>query len=130
MDIRKITLEDVRQASRRISSIACRTPLKHSLNLSEHLGTNVYLKMESMQHTGAFKLRGATNVILSLTDEERSRGLVTASSGNHGRAVAYVAQRLAIKAVICMTTLVPEFKIDAIRRLGAEVHIHGDNQEG
>lgn len=128
MNTDDITLEDIRRAHCRIKSMACHTPLKHSINLSEELGRNIYLKMETMQHTGAFKLRGAANFILSLTKAERSRGIVTASSGNHGRAVAYISNRLGIKAAICMTTLAPQVKIDAIRRLGAEVVIYGENQ--
>jgi threonine dehydratase len=127
--MKEIDLALILQAAATIEHIACRTPLKKSLNLSEQLKSNVYLKMETMQDTGAFKLRGAANVILNLTAEQRSLGVVTASSGNHGKAVAYVAQKLGIKAVICMSSLVPENKITAIKQLGAQVIIHGDNQD-
>jgi threonine dehydratase len=124
-----LTMAQVLASSKRIASIATRTPLKPSLSLSNDLGRPVSLKMETLQATGAFKLRGATNAILSLSDEARSRGVVTASSGNHGRAVAYVAKALGIPASICLSDLVPQSKVEAIRRLGADVHVGGKDQD-
>ena len=127
--MQEINLALIQKAARKIKHITCRTPLKKSINLSQQLNKNIFLKMETMQDTGAFKLRGAANSILNLTDQQRASGVVTASSGNHGRAVAYVAQTLGIKAVICMSSLVPSNKIAAIEQLGAQVVIFGDNQD-
>ena len=123
------TLEDVRLAAERIHGLACRTPLRPSLSLSAHLGRAVSLKLETMQATGAFKLRGAANMILSLSTEEQRRGVITQSSGNHGRAVAYVARELGIPATVCLSEAVPEAKVEAIRMLGAEVVVEGADQE-
>lgn len=129
MLINDINLDLIKEASIVIKGMACHTPLRKSLILSQQLDKNIFLKMETMQHTGAFKLRGAANVILNLSEAEKNAGVVTESSGNHGRAVAYVANSLGIKAVVCMTELVPENKIIAIKQLGAEVVIHGNNQD-
>jgi threonine dehydratase len=122
-------LADVRAAARRIRELVHRTPLRPSLGLHERLGRPVHLKLESMQPTGAFKLRGAANHILSLPQEQQQRGVITQSSGNHGRAVAYVARQLAIPAVVCLSQRVPEAKVAAIRSLGAEVVVEGGDQE-
>jgi len=127
--VEEINLALIEKAAVNISTITCKTPLKKSLNLSQKLHKNIYLKMETMQHTGAFKLRGAANAVLNLSAQQRAAGVVTASSGNHGRAVAYVAKELGIRAVICMSSLVPSNKIAAIKQLGAEVIIFGDNQD-
>jgi threonine dehydratase len=89
----------------------------------------VHLKLETRQPIGAFKLRGAMNAILALDDTARRRGLVTASTGNHGRAVAYAAREIGVPATICMSLLVPANKVDAIRALGAEVRIVGVSQD-
>jgi threonine dehydratase len=121
-----IQLSDVQSAAKNIADIACVTPLKKSINLCQKTQKNIYLKMETMQHTGAFKLRGAANVLKNLTD---AHTVVTASSGNHGRAVAYVANELGMKVIVCVTTLVPENKIAAMQQLGAQVIVHGDNQD-
>jgi threonine dehydratase len=127
-DDREICLEDVREARRRIAGLARRTPLKPSLALSRLLDRSVHLKLETLQDTGAFKLRGAASMILRLPEDVRSRGVVTMSSGNHGRAVAWVAHRLGVRAVVCLSTLVPAVKVEAIRELGAEVVVDGDDQ--
>ncbi|MFQ5813322.1 MAG: threonine/serine dehydratase, partial [Anaerolineae bacterium] len=124
-----VTMLDVYLARRRIASIARRTPLVHSPLLTERVGSSVYLKLESLQETGSFKIRGAANKMLNLTAEERARGVVTGSTGNHGRAVAYVARRLGVKAVICISARVPSNKVDAISRLGAEVVVHGKSYD-
>jgi threonine dehydratase len=117
--------EDVRGARERIAGLVRRTPLIRSSALSERAGTAVWLKLESLQETGSFKVRGAANRMLQLSDEERARGVITVSTGNHGRAVAYVAGRLGIPAVICTSKRVPASKLQAIRGLGAEVVVHG-----
>ena len=112
-----VTLEEVRAARRRIAGVACETPLKPSAGLSERLGKPVFLKLETAQATGAFKLRGAANAILNLGEEARRRGVATFSSGNHGRALAHVARAVGVPAVICLSELVPAGKVEAIRRL-------------
>jgi len=89
----------------------------------------VYLKLEHHQTTGAFKLRGASNAIAVLSSEQRSRGVVAASTGNHGRALAHAAKLQGMRAVICMSKLVPQNKLAAIRDLGAEVRIVGNSQD-
>ena len=119
-----VTMLDVYLARQRIASIAKRTPLIHSPALTERVGGSVYLKLESLQEAGSFKIRGAANRMLSLTAEEKARGVVTGSSGNHGRAVSYVASRLGINAVICVSARVPSNKVNAISRLGAETFFH------
>ncbi len=125
----KITLQDIYQARQRITPIVRKTPLVYSAELAEHTSAQVYLKLESLQETGSFKIRGATNKILSLTTQEKERGVITVSTGNHGRAVAYVAQQLDLKAVICLSRAVPSNKIAALERLGAEVVVHGQSYD-
>ncbi|MER8420531.1 hydroxyectoine utilization dehydratase EutB [Mesorhizobium sp. M1329] len=129
MTTSRISLSDIRAARERIAGKVERTPTVTSRSLSQHLGTAVYLKLEHRQTTGAFKLRGASNAIASLTGEERARGVVAASTGNHGRALAYAAQLQGIRATICMSRLVPENKLDEIGRLGAEIRIVGNSQD-
>ena len=124
-----ITMHDIYLAKRRIASIAMRPPLVSSPPLSEHVGASVYLKLEGLQETGAFKIRGAANKMLGLSAEERARGVVAVSTGNHGRAVAYVARKLGIKAVICLSETVPRNKVEALRRLGAEVVVQGKSYD-
>jgi threonine dehydratase len=112
-------------AQRRIGECVRHTPLERSDILSELTGANVFLKLENLQVTGSFKARGAFNRLLAMSDEERARGYVTASSGNHGTAVAYAAKELGIHGI----TFVPEgaspLKIDNIRRLGGTVETYG-----
>ncbi|MBE9507291.1 MAG: hydroxyectoine utilization dehydratase EutB [Chloroflexi bacterium] len=122
-----VALRDIYVARQRIAAIATRTPLISSPLLSGLVGASVYLKAESLQQTGSFKIRGAANKMLSLTAEEQARGVITVSSGNHGRAVSYVARQLGIRAVVCMSARVPGNKVEAIRELGAEVVLHGDS---
>jgi threonine dehydratase len=124
-----VTLQDVYKARRKIVNIARRTPLVSSPWLTEQMGASVYLKLESVQTTGSFKIRGAVNKMLSLTPDERERGVITVSSGNHGRAVSYVAGQLGVKAVICMSARVPNNKVEAIKQLGAEVVVHGESYD-
>ena len=116
-----MTLETIRAAHVRIAPYLVRTPLLRLPALDDALGCEVYVKAECMQRTGAFKLRGAMNKILTLTDAERVRGFVAASSGNHGRAVAYAAQRFGTHACIVMPRTAPPVKQAAIRALGAEL---------
>ncbi|MER9158292.1 hydroxyectoine utilization dehydratase EutB [Mesorhizobium sp. M0778] len=129
MTTSRISLSDIRAARERIAGKVERTPTVTSPSLSQHLHAPVYLKLEHRQTTGAFKLRGASNAIASLTDEESARGVVAASTGNHGRALAYAARLQGIHATICMSRLVPENKLEEIRRLGAEIRIVGNSQD-
>src|SRR5690606_41520171 len=94
---------DIEAARRRISGIAVRTPLVPSVALSERIGVDVLLKLETTQPVGAFKLRGAASKIMALSEEARSHGVVTASTGNHSRGVAYSARRRAIPVVVCVS---------------------------
>ena len=124
-----VTLQNVYQARQRITPIVRQTPLVYSAALAEHTGTKVYLKLESLQETGSFKIRGATNKIRCLTTQEKERGVITVSTGNHGRAVAHVAQQLGLKAIICLSRAVPSNKVAALKRLGAEVVVHGQSYD-
>lgn len=117
----ELTLETIRAAHARIAPYIVQTPLLRLPALDDALGCEVYAKAECMQRTGAFKLRGAMNKILALSDAERARGFVAASSGNHGRAVAYAAQRFGTHACIVMPETAPAVKQAAIRALGAEL---------
>jgi threonine dehydratase len=124
-----VTLRDVYLARRRIAPIVKRTPLIESPALTEGAGTFVYLKLENLQETGSFKIRGAANKMLCLTPEEKQRGVITVSTGNHGRAVAHVARKLGLKATICLSSAVPSNKVKALQRLGAEIVTHGQSYD-
>lgn len=124
-----VELQHIRAARERIARKVDRTPCVLSQSLSERTGSPVHLKLEHHQTTGAFKLRGASNAIAALSPQEKSRGVVAASTGNHGRALAHAAKLEGVRAVICMSRLVPQNKLDAIRRLGAEVRIIGNSQD-
>ncbi|MDI3391957.1 hydroxyectoine utilization dehydratase EutB [Pseudomonas sp. V98_8] len=124
-----LELNDVYLARQRIERLVRRTPMEHSFSLSRLLGVPVYLKLESQQITGSFKLRGASNAVAQLTAGQKALGVVAASTGNHGRALAYAASRQGVKATICLSHLVPENKVQAIRDLGAQVCIVGRSQD-
>jgi threonine dehydratase len=116
-----ISLADIQTARQRIAPCIRRTPLTPSATLSERLKTNVYVKLEVFQKTGSFKVRGAFNKALSLRPEERGRGIVAVSGGNHAQATAYVARALGLKALILMPESTPRNYVDATRGYGAEV---------
>jgi threonine dehydratase len=124
-----IGLPEIEAARYRIAGTIRPTPVDASPSLGEPTGVSVWLKCEHHQHTGSFKLRGAANAVAQLTPEERARGVVAASTGNHGRALAYAAQAQGARAVVCMSRLVPKNKVDAIAALGAEVRIVGRSQD-
>ncbi|TPK42494.1 hydroxyectoine utilization dehydratase EutB [Mesorhizobium sp. B2-5-4] len=124
-----VTLGDIRAARERIAGKVERTSVVLSASLSERLGVPVHLKLEHRQTTGSFKLRGASNAVASLDAEEKARGVIAASTGNHGRALAHAAKLERMRAVICMSRLVPQNKLDEIRRLGAEIRIVGNSQD-
>ncbi|AAV94442.1 hydroxyectoine utilization dehydratase EutB [Ruegeria pomeroyi] len=125
----KITLQDSIRARARIAGRIRETPLVESPSLSSLSGRQVLLKLESRQITGSFKLRGATNAVLSLTDTQRAAGVVGVSTGNHGRGLAYAAAEAEVRCIICMSELVPQNKVDGIRSHGAEVRILGRSQD-
>jgi len=124
-----VTLDDIEAARWRICEQVVQTPTERSASLTEHAGVPVYLKLEHRQTTGAFKLRGATNAAAMLTPEEKRRGVIAVTTGNHGRALAHAAKAAGVRAVICMSSLVPENKVAEVRRLGGEVHITGKSQD-
>lgn len=124
-----ITSQDIRDAAQRMSGRIEPTATVRSPSLSDLVGKSVYLKLESRQTTGSFKLRGASNAVLQLDAAAKRRGIVAASTGNHGRALAYAAKIEGIRAVICMSKLVPPNKVNEIKALGAEVRIAGNSQD-
>lgn len=124
-----VTLRDVWKARQRIAPYVRKTPLTASPIFSARIGASVFLKLETFQETGSFKVRGAANKILSLTPDEQRRGVTTFSTGNHGLAVAHIARQLGITAVICVSRRVPRAKADAIERLGARLEVDGDSQD-
>ncbi|MDP1957661.1 MAG: pyridoxal-phosphate dependent enzyme, partial [Rhodocyclaceae bacterium] len=109
-----------------VYDVAVETPLELAPNLSARSGNRILLKREDMQPVFSFKLRGAYNKIVHLTPAQRKRGVICASAGNHAQGVALSAQKLGIRAVIVMPTTTPQIKIDAVRKLGGEVVLHGD----
>lgn len=123
---RMLTLEAFEEASEAVKKVTQETKLIYSKYFSEQTGNKVYFKPENMQLTGAYKLRGAYYTIGTLTDEERQRGLITASAGNHAQGVAYAAQCYGVKAVIVMPTTTPLIKVERTKAYGAEVVLHGD----
>ncbi|MBT4740786.1 MAG: threonine ammonia-lyase [Rhodospirillaceae bacterium] len=124
-----ITLSDVKAAADRIKDGVVRTPCLESEGLSRRLGTTVVVKYENLQHTGAFKARGALSCLTTLTDEERSRGVVAMSAGNHAQGVAYQAQRLHAPATIVMPKGTPFVKVRKTTEYGAKVELEGDTLE-
>jgi threonine dehydratase len=124
-----ITLANIQSARKRIVGKIVRTAVVESPSLSKQAGVPVFLKLEHRQTTGSFKLRGASNALASLAPEEKARGVVAASTGNHGRALAHAAKLEGLRAVICISKLVPGNKVEEIRRLGAEVRIVGRSQD-
>jgi threonine dehydratase len=120
------TIDDIRAAAERIKGAVIRTPMLVSQTLSEIVGAEVWLKFENLQFTAAYKERGALNKLLQLSPEERQRGVIAASAGNHAQAVAYHAKRLGIPAVIVMPESTPTVKVTQTAGFGAEVVLHGD----
>jgi len=118
-----MNLLDVIRAENRIREYIRKTPMEYSEYYSGVTGGKVFMKLESLQVTGSFKVRGALNKIITLSDEERSRGVVTASAGNHGKALAYASMLFGIKAVIFVPEYAPKTKIEAIKGYGAELKI-------
>ncbi|KGR79187.1 threonine ammonia-lyase [Ureibacillus manganicus] len=116
-----LTFESIQEAQKRISPYIHKTPLLHLSNLDADFGCQVHVKLESFQKTNSFKLRGALNALLSLPEDALKKGIVTASSGNHGKAIAYAAKLLGTKAHVVVPENTPKIKIEGIQSYGAEV---------
>jgi len=121
-----LTLANFELASEIVKKVTKPTKLVYSEYLSEQTGGKIYLKPENMQHTGAYKLRGAYYKISTLTEEERAKGIITASAGNHAQGVAYAAKEFGCKATIVMPSITPLIKVNRTKAYGAEVILHGD----
>lgn len=121
-----LTLDKFEEATKKVKEVILETKLIYSEYLTEQTGNQVYLKPENMQRTGAYKVRGAYYKISTLTDEERAKGLITASAGNHAQGVAYAAKKFGVKAVIVMPTTTPLIKVNRTKGYGAEVILYGD----
>lgn len=124
-----VSLADIEAARERLSGRVRLTPVEASKTLTEHSGMPITLKLEHHQITGSFKLRGATNAVLSLSDAQKDAGVVGVSTGNHGRGLAYAARQAGVRCIICMSELVPQNKVDGIKAQGAEVRIIGRSQD-
>ncbi|MEM2997138.1 MAG: pyridoxal-phosphate dependent enzyme, partial [Candidatus Bathyarchaeia archaeon] len=129
MVLERPTLEDIFRARRRIQPYIVRTPLHHYPQLSKLLGFEAYVKHENYQYTGAFKVRGGVNLISQLAPEERDRGVITASTGNHGQSIAYASRLFGVKAYICVPENANPDKVEAIRSLGAKIIAEGRDFE-
>ena len=121
-----LTLEKFEEASEVLKNVVQETKLIYSDFFSAQTGNRVYFKPENMQATGAYKVRGAYYTMSTLTEEERARGVITASAGNHAQGVAYAAKRFGCKATICMPVTTPLMKINRTKSYGAEVILHGN----
>ncbi len=121
-----ISLHDIERAAERLRGHILETPCVESRTLSQIVGAQVFLNLEHLQFTASFKERGACNKLAQLTPEERARGVIAMSAGNHAQGVAYHAQRLGVRAVIVMPRFTPDVKVERTRGFGAEVVLHGD----
>ena len=121
-----LTLDTFEEASIRVKEVTQKTELIESPHFSEATGNKVYFKPENMQRTGAYKVRGAYYKISTLTEEERGRGLITASAGNHAQGVAFAATRCGARSIVVMPTTTPLIKVERTKHYGAEVVLHGD----
>ncbi|MBQ0004310.1 MAG: threonine ammonia-lyase [Clostridiales bacterium] len=122
----ELNLKNFEEAAETVKRVTLPTKLVYSESLSRQTGGSIYLKPENMQYTGAYKVRGSYYKISKMTDEERARGLVTASAGNHAQGVAYAAQRYGCKATIVMPTVTPLIKVNRTKSYGADVILYGD----
>lgn len=122
----KLKLEQFEKASEVVNKVIKKTSLVYSDYFSEQTGNQVYLKPENIQFTGAYKVRGAYYKISTLSDEERAKGFITASAGNHAQGMAYAAKKYGVKATIVMPNITPLMKVERTKSYGAEVILHGD----
>jgi len=121
-----LQLEDFQAAKARVDEVIEETKLIYSEPFSSEYRNKVYIKPENLQKTGAFKIRGAYNKISKLSEEEKSKGLIASSAGNHAQGVAYAAQKQGVPATICMPAHTPLLKVEATKKLGADVVLYGD----
>lgn len=126
---KNVTLQDIQRAYAKIKEVVLETPLKRSNYLSDFFSKNIYLKMENLQNTGAFKVRGASNKLFSLTRTQRKKGVIAASAGNHAQGVAYQAKKLGIHATIVMPENTPMVKVLATKGYGAKVILKGKDYD-
>jgi threonine dehydratase len=124
-----LTFADIEAAAKRLKGHVERTPLRHSRTLSQITGAEVWVKFENLQFTAAYKERGALNKLLQLTEEEKTRGVIAASAGNHSQGLAYHAARLGVPVTIVMPRTTPFIKVQHTRDYGAEVVLHGDSYD-
>ncbi len=120
---------DFESAEKSLEGLVSRTPTLFSADLTERIGSDVYLKPENLQVTGSFKIRGAANRMVTLTEEEKARGVITASSGNHGKAVAYMASRMSIPATICVPGWIDPLKYKDMEANGARILLIGETYD-
>ncbi|KUK65068.1 MAG: Threonine dehydratase, catabolic [Parcubacteria bacterium 34_609] len=125
----KIIAADIFEARKRISSLIYKTPLRKSIALSKRVGAHAYYKLEFLQETGSFKIRGAANFLVHLDHSQLSKGVVAYSTGNHGKATAYMATLIGSKAKICLSQNVPAHKQEEIKKVGGEVIVVGKSQD-
>ena len=121
-----LTLESFEEAAAKVKEVTQETKLIYSSYFSDMTGNKVYLKPENMQRTGAYKVRGAYYKISTLSEEEKAKGLITASAGNHAQGVAYAARKFGAPAIVVMPTTTPLLKVNRTKELGAEVVLHGN----
>ena len=124
--MKMLTLDKFEEASEKVKEVTLETKLVYSDYLSDQTGNKVYLKPENMQFTGAYKVRGAYYKISTLSEEERQRGLITASAGNHAQGVAYAAKLAGVKATVVMPVSTPLIKVNRTKSYGAEVVLYGN----
>src|SRR5258708_1573169 len=124
-----LTLDDIRAAAHRLAGHIERTPCRHSKTLSQITGAEVWVKFENQQFTASYKERGALNKLAQLTEEEKRRGVIAASAGNHAQGLAYHGERLGIPVTIVMPRGTPFIKVQQTRDFGAEVVIDGDSYD-
>ncbi len=124
-----IELEKVKKAQQEIKKVATKTPFAYAPILSQMVGNEIYLKKENLQHTGAFKIRGAFNKIASLSEEEKIKGVIAASAGNHAQGVAYSASYFGIPSTIVMPEATPMTKVSGVKSYGGEVVLAGNNYD-
>ncbi|GAB4073034.1 hydroxyectoine utilization dehydratase EutB [Barrientosiimonas marina] len=129
MTSHSVTQRDVWKAKNRIAPWVTKSPLIYSKPLSETAGSPVHLKLENLHPAYSFKIRGAANKMLNLPSQEQKRGVVTFSTGNFGLSVAYMAKKLHINAVICISRWVPQTKIETLKRFGAQIEMSGNSQD-
>ena len=122
----EFTIDKFEQAAQKVQEVTLPTPLQYSEYFSAQTGNRVWLKPENMQRTGAYKVRGAYYKISTLSAEDKARGLITASAGNHAQGVAYAARQCGARAIVCMPTTTPLIKVERTKNLGAEVVLYGD----